>query len=121
MAPVPPRAYSRTGSRTGWCYAKIRDAMGGQMRFIVCGGARLSPPFGYFYTGLGVSVLEGYGLTESSAPTTCNPQYTSRIGTVGMPLPGCSVRIVNDGEVLLKGPNIFAGYRHAQVVSPTRC
>ncbi len=92
---------------------KIRDAMGGQMRFIVCGGARLSPKFGYFYTGLGVSVLEGYGLTESSAPTTCNPQFASRIGTVGKPLPGSSVRIADDGEVLLKGPNIFAGYRHA--------
>ncbi|NTV38749.1 MAG: long-chain fatty acid--CoA ligase [Demequinaceae bacterium] len=92
---------------------KIRDAMGGQMRFIVCGGARLSPKFGYFYTGLGVSVLEGYGLTESSAPTTCNPQFASRVGTVGKPLPGCTVRIAADGEVLLKGPNIFAGYRHA--------
>ncbi|NYI41168.1 AMP-dependent synthetase/ligase [Demequina lutea] len=92
---------------------KIRDAMGGQMRFIVCGGAKLAPKFGYFYTGLGVSVLEGYGLTESSAPTTCNPQFAARVGTVGMPLPGCTVRIADDGEVLLKGPNIFAGYRHA--------
>jgi long-chain acyl-CoA synthetase len=92
---------------------KIRDAMGGQMRFIVCGGARLAPKFGYFYTGLGVSVLEGYGLTESSAPTTCNPQFASLVGTVGKPLPGCTVRIADDGEVLLKGPNIFAGYRHA--------
>lgn len=92
---------------------KIRDAMGGQMRFIVCGGAKLAPKFGYFYTGLGVSVLEGYGLTESSAPTTCNPQFASLVGTVGLPLPGCTVRIADDGEVLLKGPNIFAGYRHA--------
>ena len=92
---------------------KIRDAMGGQMRFIVCGGAKLAPKFGYFYTGLGVSVLEGYGLTESSAPTTCNPQFASLVGTVGPPLPGCTVRIADDGEVLLKGPNIFAGYRHA--------
>lgn len=92
---------------------KIREAMGGQMRFIVCGGARLSTPFGYFYTGLGVKVLEGYGLTESSAPTTCNPQHAARMGTVGMPLPGCTIRIAADGEVLMKGPNIFAGYRHA--------
>lgn len=92
---------------------KIREAMGGQMRFIVCGGARLSTPFGYFYTGLGVKVLEGYGLTESSAPTTCNPQDDFRMGTVGKPLPGCTVRIADDGEVLMKGPNIFAGYRHA--------
>ncbi len=92
---------------------KIRDAMGGQMRFIVCGGARLSPDFGAFYTGIGISVLQGYGLTESAAPSTCNPQTGSRLATVGPPLPGCSVRIAEDGEVLLKGPNIFAGYRHA--------
>lgn len=92
---------------------KIREAMGGQMRFIVCGGARLSPDFGAFYTGLGVRVLQGYGLTESSAPSTCNPQSGSRLATVGKPLPGCSVRIAADGEVLLKGPNIFARYRHA--------
>ena len=91
---------------------KVRAAMGGQMRFIVCGGARLSTHFGYFYTGLGVKVLEGYGLTESSAPTTCNPQSGFVMGTVGKPLPGCSVRIAPDGEIELKGSNIFAGYRH---------
>jgi len=92
---------------------KIRAAMGGQMRFIVCGGARLSVDFGAFYTGAGIAVLQGYGLTESSAPTTCNPQTGAKLSSVGPPLPGCSVRIAADGEVLLKGPNIFAGYRHA--------
>ncbi len=92
---------------------RVREAMGGQMRFIVCGGARLSPDFGYFYSGFGVRVLQGYGLTESSAPTTCNPQFAARMASVGMPLPGCSVRIAADGEVLLKGPNIFSGYRGA--------
>ena len=92
---------------------KIREAMGGQMRFIVCGGARLSPDFGAFYSGIGISVLQGYGLTESAAPSTCNPQSGQRLATVGPPLPGCAVRIAADGEVLLKGPNIFAGYRHA--------
>lgn len=92
---------------------KIRDAMGGQMRFIVCGGARLSQDFGAFYTGIGIAVLQGYGLTESAAPSTCNPQTGSRLATVGPPLPGCAIRIADDGEVLLKGPNIFSGYRHA--------
>lgn len=96
---------------------KIRDAMGGQMQFIVSGGARLSPPLAHFYTGLGVTVLEGYGLTESSAPATCNPQDAPRVGTVGRPLPGCTVRIDTDGEVLLHGPHIFAGYHHADDVT----
>lgn len=91
---------------------KVRDAMGGNMQFVVSGGARLSPPLAHFYAGLGVTVLEGYGLTESSAPATCNPQDAPRVGTVGPPLPGCSVRIADDGEVLLKGPHIFAGYHH---------
>lgn len=92
---------------------KIREAMGGQLRFIVCGGARLSREYGAFYAGVGVAVLQGYGLTESAAPSTCNPQTGSRLASVGPPLPGCAVRIASDGEVLLKGPNIFAGYRHA--------
>lgn len=91
---------------------KVRDALGGQMQFVVSGGARLSPELAHFYSGLGVTVLEGYGLTESSAPATCNPQDAPRIGTVGLPLPGCTVRIADDGEVLIKGPNVFAGYHH---------
>lgn len=89
---------------------KVRDALGGQMQFVVSGGARLSPDLAHFYTGLGVTVLEGYGLTESAAPATCNPQDAPRVGTVGPPLPGCTIRIADDGEVLIKGPNVFAGY-----------
>ncbi len=91
---------------------KVRDAMGGHLQFVVSGGARLSPSLAHFYAGLGVTVLEGYGLTESSAPATCNPQDAPRVGTVGPPLPGCTVRIAEDGEVLIKGPNVFAGYHH---------
>lgn len=91
---------------------KVRDALGGQMQFVVSGGARLSPDLAHFYSGLGVTVLEGYGLTESSAPATCNPQDAPRVGTVGLPLPGCTVRIADDDEVLIKGPNVFAGYHH---------
>nr|WP_255633447.1 AMP-dependent synthetase/ligase [Demequina sp. TTPB684] len=93
---------------------KVRDAMGGDMQFVVSGGARLSPDLAHFYSGLGVTVLEGYGLTESSAPATCNPQDAPRVGTVGPPLPGCTVRIAGDGEVLIKGPNVFAGYHHRE-------
>ncbi len=89
---------------------KVREALGGEMQFVVSGGARLSPELAHFYTGLGVTVLEGYGLTESSAPATCNPQDAPRVGTVGLPLPGCTVRIAEDGEVLIKGPLVFAGY-----------
>ena len=91
---------------------KVREAMGGEMQYIVSGGARLSPSLAYFYAGIGVTVLEGYGLTESSAPATCNPQNAPRVGTVGLPLPGCTVRIAEDGEVLIKGSNVFAGYHH---------
>ena len=57
-------------------------------------------------------MLEGYGLTESSAPATCNPQDAPRVGTVGKPLPGCTIRIAEDGEVLIHGPLVFAGYHH---------
>ena len=91
---------------------KVREAMGGDMQYVVSGGARLAPSLAHFYAGLGVTVLEGYRLTESSAPATCNPQNTPRVGTVGPPLPGCTVRIADDDEVLIKGPNVFAGHRH---------
>ncbi|HZJ39871.1 MAG TPA: AMP-binding protein, partial [Demequina sp.] len=91
---------------------KVREAMGGDLQYVVSGGARLSPALAHFYSGLGVTVLEGYGLTESSAPATCNPQDAPRVGTVGPPLPGCTVRIADDGEVLIKGPNVFPGYHH---------
>lgn len=89
---------------------KVRAAMGGQMKYIVCGGAKLSPSLAHFYSGLGVTVLEGYGLTETSAPATCNPQHAPRAGTVGLPLPGTTIRIADDGEVLIKGLGVFAGY-----------
>lgn len=91
---------------------KIREAMGGSMRYIVCGGARLSERLGHFFAGAGVTVMEGYGSTELSAPVTCNPPSSARVGTVGIPFPGCTVRIAEDGEILAQGPNVFAGYLH---------
>ncbi|RZU24941.1 long-chain fatty acid--CoA ligase [Streptomyces sp. BK239] len=91
-------------------YAKIREAFGGNLRACVSGSAALSPEIGYFFSGAGVHILEGYGLTESSAASFVNPGEAYRTGTVGKPLPGTEVRIAEDGEILLRGPGIMEGY-----------
>ncbi|MFD3581882.1 AMP-dependent synthetase/ligase [Streptomyces sp. NPDC058683] len=91
-------------------YAKLREAFGGRLRACVSGSAALAPEIGYFFAGAGVHVLEGYGLTESSAASVLNPGEAYRTGTVGKPLPGCEVRIADDGEILLRGPGIMEGY-----------
>ncbi|MFH8799607.1 AMP-dependent synthetase/ligase [Streptomyces sp. NPDC017936] len=91
-------------------YAKIREAFGGNLRACVSGSAALAPEIGYFFSGAGIHILEGYGLTESSAASFVNPGEAYRTGTVGKPLPGTEVRIADDGEVLLRGPGIMEGY-----------
>jgi long-chain acyl-CoA synthetase len=91
-------------------YAKLRAAVGGQVRYAVSGGAPLGDRLNHFFRGAGLPVLEGYGLTETSAAAAVNRPGRHRIGTVGMPLPGVSARIADDGEILLSGPNVFAGY-----------
>ncbi|KPC59056.1 AMP-dependent synthetase/ligase [Streptomyces chattanoogensis] len=91
-------------------YAKLREAFGGQLRAAVSGSAALSPEIGYFFSGAGIHILEGYGLTESSAASFVNPGESYRTGTVGKPLPGTEVRIAEDGEILLRGPGIMQGY-----------
>ena len=93
-------------------YSKIRTKMGGQTRYAVSGGAPLGTRLGHFFRGIGVTILEGYGLTETTAPITVNVPDRVKIGTVGLPLPGCGVRIAEDGEVLAQGVNIFTGYRN---------
>jgi len=93
-------------------YAKIREAFGGRMRACVSGSAALAPEIGYFFAGAGVHILEGYGLTESSAGSTVNPGEDYRVGTVGTPLPGSEVRIAEDGEILLRGPGVMRGYHN---------
>lgn len=90
-------------------YAKIREAFGGNLRACVSGSAALAPEIGFF-AGAGIHVLEGYGLTESSAASFVNPGEAYRTGTVGKPLPGTEVRIADDGEILLRGPGIMEGY-----------
>ncbi|MFE4972138.1 AMP-dependent synthetase/ligase [Kitasatospora sp. NPDC056651] len=91
-------------------YSKLRAALGGRATHAISGGAPLGERLGHFYRGIGFTVLEGYGLTETCAATAFNPCDKPKIGTVGRPVPGCSVRIAEDGEVLLKGPHISTGY-----------
>ncbi|MEO5875805.1 MAG: AMP-dependent synthetase/ligase [Streptosporangiaceae bacterium] len=91
-------------------YGKLREAVGGRVRYSVSGGAALGERLGHFFDGVGITILEGYGLTETTAPITVNSPSALRIGTVGRPVPGVSVRIADDGEILAQGINIFDGY-----------
>jgi long-chain acyl-CoA synthetase len=90
--------------------SKIRTALGGRVKYAVSGSAPLGLFLGHFYRSLGLTILEGYGLTETTAPISVNVPSNFKIGKVGPPLPGCSVRLGADGEIEAKGINIFAGY-----------
>jgi len=98
-------------------YGKLRTAMGGRIQYAVSGGAPLGARLGHFFRGIGVTILEGYGLTETSAPSTVNLPNDIAIGTVGKPLPGTTVRIAEDGEVLVRGAQVFRGYWHDEAAS----
>ncbi|MEV7382618.1 AMP-dependent synthetase/ligase [Streptomyces lydicus] len=91
-------------------YRRIRAALGGKVRYALCGGSPLGHRLAAFYTGAGIEIFEGYGLTETTAAATVTPPQRPRIGTVGWPLPGTAVRIADDGEILLRGGHVFAGY-----------
>ncbi|MFC4497519.1 AMP-dependent synthetase/ligase [Streptomyces ovatisporus] len=91
-------------------YDKLRDVLGGRATHAISGGAPLGERLGHFYRGIGFTVLEGYGLTESCAATSFNPYDRQKIGTVGQPLPGSVIRIADDNEVLLHGEHLFTGY-----------
>jgi long-chain acyl-CoA synthetase len=98
-------------------YARLRAAVGGQVRYAVSGGAPLGERLGHFFRGAGITILEGYGLTETSAAATVNRPSRNKIGTVGLPLPGVGIKIADDGEILLRGPNVFLGYWHNKEAS----
>ena len=91
-------------------FSKIRTAMGGRVQYAVSGGAPLGDRLGHFFNGIGVMVLEGYGLTETTAPISVSTPKLIKIGTVGAPLPGNAVRIADDGEILTKGVSVMKGY-----------
>ncbi|NGN64940.1 long-chain fatty acid--CoA ligase [Streptomyces sp. A7024] len=91
-------------------YAKIRASLGGRCRYAMSGGSAMQRRLGLFFAGAGLSVIEGYGLTESTAAAAANPWERPRYGTVGVPIPGMTVHIAQDGEIWLRGGQIFSGY-----------
>lgn len=91
-------------------YAKVRAAMGGRVRHAMSGGSAMDRRLGLFFAGAGVTIYEGYGLTESTAAATANPPELTRFGTVGQAIPGTTVHIADDGEIWLSGGNVFQGY-----------
>jgi len=91
-------------------YGKLLAALGGRCTYAVSGGAPLGDRLGHFYRGIGLTVLEGYGLTETTAAVTVNLPEAHKVGSVGRPLPGTAVRVADDGELLFKGGQVFAGY-----------
>jgi len=93
-------------------YSKLRAALGGRVAYAVSGGAPLGARLGHFFRGVGITILEGYGLTETTAAGTVNTPAHLRIGTVGRPSPGVTVRIADDGEILMTGEHVFRAYWH---------
>jgi long-chain acyl-CoA synthetase len=93
-------------------YGRLRAAMGGQCQVAISGGAPLGARLGHFFRGIGLTIYEGYGLTETSPAAAVNLQRHIRVGTVGRPLPGVTIRIADDGEVAIRGDIVFPGYWH---------
>ncbi|MEU2516705.1 AMP-dependent synthetase/ligase, partial [Streptomyces syringium] len=91
-------------------YAKVRDALGGRVRHAMSGGSAMERRLGLFFAGAGITVFEGYGLTETTGAATANPPERTRFGTVGQPVPGTTVHIAEDGEIWLRGGQVFTGY-----------
>lgn len=91
-------------------YTKIKEGLGGHLRLLICGGAPLSPELATWFEAIGISVREGWGLSETTAPATANGIEAFRFGSVGMPLDGTEVMVAEDGEILVRGPGIFQGY-----------
>lgn len=95
-------------------FRKLRAVLGGRCRWAVSGSAPLGKRLNHFYRALGVTILEGYGLTETTAPITVNRPAAPRVGSVGPPMPGSAIRIAADGEIEVRGIGVFPGYHHAE-------
>jgi long-chain acyl-CoA synthetase len=95
-------------------YASLRARLGGRIEYLLCGAASLSSELSWLFRGMGIPIVEGYGLTETTAPIVANLPGSIRSGTVGVPLPGSTVRISEAGEVLVRGIGVFAGYRRTE-------
>lgn len=107
---IPTRVRARHLLMDRLVHARLRETLGGRCRYAISGAAPLGERLGHFYRGIGVSVLEGYGLAETTAAVTVNAPDAQKIGTVGRPLPGTAVRVGDDGELLFRGGQVFAGY-----------
>jgi len=107
---IPLRVRAKHAVFDKLVYGKLRTALGGECEYAVSGGAPLGERLGHFYRGIGLVVLEGYGLTETTAALSANLPEATKIGTVGRPLPGTAVRVADDGELLFRGGQVMAGY-----------
>ncbi|MDR3151871.1 MAG: AMP-dependent synthetase/ligase [Bifidobacteriaceae bacterium] len=93
-------------------FKQIRSVLGNNMKWAVCGGAALDPNIAHFFRGAGIEILEGYGLTEITAPAMCNRPGSNKIGTIGLPFSGVETKIAQDGELIIKTPSVFSGYHN---------
>ena len=114
---VPVRLRAQHALFDRLVYGKLRQALGGSCAYAISGGAPLGERLGHFYRGIGLVVLEGYGLTETTAALSANLPDATKIGTVGRPLPGTGVRVADDGELLFRGGQVFAGYWDNEVAT----